>query len=72
MATGVWGQGFAFALQSDGTVWTWGANSESQLGQGGGFVGPGTPESIGIPLPTRIQLPGAWLHWRSVWKPQRY
>jgi alpha-tubulin suppressor-like RCC1 family protein len=46
------GQAHSMALRSDGTVWTWGANDNGQLGSGGFDAGRATPAQV--PGLTRI------------------
>lgn len=40
------GAGTRYALRSDGTVWTWGSNSEGELGNGTVFLSTGTPAPV--------------------------
>lgn len=48
------GNGFVYALKSDGTVWGWGANSAGQLGDGSAFDRPQPVKVSGLTNVTAI------------------
>jgi alpha-tubulin suppressor-like RCC1 family protein len=43
------GSDHVLALQSDGSLWSWGGNASGQLGQGGTVSDPSTPTQVLIP-----------------------
>ena len=59
VAVAAGGFGFAAALKSDGTVWTWGSNANGALGRAGSSSG--IPQRV-HPLEGIVQISAGWKH----------
>lgn len=54
------GDGFVYALKSDGTVWAWGANSGAQMGDGSAFSRSRPGQVSGLTNVTAIAAGGSY------------